>query len=251
MCFYLKFTKFACENKDNAKYIANLMKLQLRLLFLFFISIFALGAGAAVPQRLYFNHYTNRDGLTQNSVNFLLQDKQGFIWVATKDGLNRFDGFRFRHVDTDGGESCSFAITLYEDSDGFIWVGAHNGVFIYDPGTERLRKLKPENGMQITKPVTEFLPGRDGSMLMLVESEGAYHYDKRTEVLEKRYGSETVKPMHAVRDPNGRIWVGSFGQGLYFSDDELRSLNEFSDQGDNGRFASCIIGDLAMKGDKL
>lgn len=251
MCFYLKFTKFACENKDNAKYIANLMKLQLRFLFLFVISIFALGAGAAVPQRLYFNHYTNRDGLTQNSVNFLLQDKQGFIWVATKDGLNRFDGFRFRHVDTDGGESCSFTITLYEDSDGFIWVGAHNGVFIYDPGTERLRKLKPENGVQITKPVTEFLPGRDGSMLMLVESEGAYHYDKRTEELEKRYGSETVKPMHAVRDPNGRIWVGSFGQGLYFSDDELRSLNEFSDQGDNGRFASCIIGDLAMKGDKL
>ena len=45
---------------------------------------------------LYFRHYTNKQGLSHNTVYCALQDKKGFMWFGTDDGLNRFDGHQFR-----------------------------------------------------------------------------------------------------------------------------------------------------------
>lgn len=46
-------------------------------------------------QNYYFQHFDITDGLTQNTIHSILQDRQGFMWFATKDGLNRFDGHVF------------------------------------------------------------------------------------------------------------------------------------------------------------
>lgn len=81
-------------------------------LILIFEMLATLAMHAVSPSRLYFDHYNDRNGLTSNSVNYIMQDCQGFIWVATKDGLNRFDGFNFRHIDTGERESCSWVLTI-------------------------------------------------------------------------------------------------------------------------------------------
>ena len=50
----------------------------------------------ATTQELYFKHYQVENGLSHNSVITMLQDKRGFLWFGTKDGLNRFDGYNFK-----------------------------------------------------------------------------------------------------------------------------------------------------------
>lgn len=221
-------------------------------LMLLFEVMIAFAAQAVSPTRLYFDHYNDRDGLTSNSVSYLLQDRQGFIWVATKDGLNRFDGFNFRHIDTGERESCSWVITIFEDTDGKIWAGAHNGAFIYDPVTEHLHKFNvtTPSGESITQPVIQFLDDGKGNVLLVVDSDGVYEYNKDKEIVIPLYRSSDIKVNQVAYDPNGRIWVGTFGQGLFYSDDNFKTLLPFTTEKEENLNIS-IISDLKMKGDKL
>jgi ligand-binding sensor domain-containing protein len=90
---------------------------------------------------LTFSHLTTADGLSQNTVTDILQDRRGFMWFATGDGLNRYDGNAFviyKHDENDPGSlSHNFIRDLLEDDDGYLWVAAYPGVNRLDPRTER------------------------------------------------------------------------------------------------------------------
>ena len=79
-------------------------------------------AAAQALERLRFEHLTNRDGLSQMSVPAILQDRRGFMWFGTEDGLNRFDGYDFKiysHDPSDRGSLANdYIVSLAEDGDG-------------------------------------------------------------------------------------------------------------------------------------
>jgi ligand-binding sensor domain-containing protein/signal transduction histidine kinase/DNA-binding response OmpR family regulator len=100
-------------------------------------------------QTYYFKHYQVEHGLSNNTIYSSLQDKKGFLWIGTKDGLNRFDGYSFkvfRHNPRDS-ESLSNNIvhTISLDQDGSLWVGTDQGVDHYNPNTENFTHLKIGN----------------------------------------------------------------------------------------------------------
>lgn len=86
-----------------------------------------------------FQHLMVEDGLSHNSVGSMLQDKQGFLWFGTKDGLNRYDGYNFKVFQHRPGDENSigsnFISRLHEFHD-FLWVGTDTGLFRYDKKTE-------------------------------------------------------------------------------------------------------------------
>ncbi|MCH5720589.1 ligand-binding sensor domain-containing protein [Niabella hibiscisoli] len=91
-------------------------------------------------QRYYFEHYQVEQGISNNTASCVIQDQKGFIWVGTKDGLNRFDGYTFKVFRHEKNDSASLGNNsvwkLFESSDGTIWVGTEHGVFAYDPELE-------------------------------------------------------------------------------------------------------------------
>ncbi len=93
---------------------------------------FAQSDGAANMANLAFRRIDNRNGLSHNSVYRLLQDRLGFIWIATEDGLNRYDGVDFvvyRSVIGDTASLWDNGITcLVEDPSGDLWVGTRRGL---------------------------------------------------------------------------------------------------------------------------
>lgn len=97
-----------------------------------FHSIFLLAQAPYIP----FRHFSNADGLSQNHVNAILQDRQGFMWFATAEGLNRFDGYEFtvyRHVDNDSTSIPNDNVNeLFLDSHGEIWLGSAGGLARYN-----------------------------------------------------------------------------------------------------------------------
>lgn len=112
----------------------SVRKLSLRLLS------FILLAGSAVnAQQYHFSveHITKKDGLSNSEITSIVQDKQGFIWIGTQYGLNKFDGYTvkvYQNIPGDSTSICDNNITaLLVDSHGYLWIGtANNGISVYD-----------------------------------------------------------------------------------------------------------------------
>ena len=94
-------------------------------------------------QSLYFKNYQPHDGLSNSSVKCITQDTQGFLWLGTRNGLNRFDGNQFkifRHNASDPSSIGSSSIlSILTDSKGMLWVGTTWGTYCYDPVKENFK----------------------------------------------------------------------------------------------------------------
>lgn len=112
----------------------------------FFLSaLLFLHAGLfAQLMNLEFDAYNTTHGLSQNFVTSIAQDKTGFIWIGTDDGLNRFDGYEFKVFRNDENDSTSVIDNsiraLCVGPDSSIWIGTHNGVCRYFPKLEIFKR---------------------------------------------------------------------------------------------------------------
>ena len=101
-------------------------------------------------KRLSFEALTIDDGLSQGMINCIIQDKFGFMWFATKDGLNRFDGYHFvvyRHdVNNKNSLADNFANYIFEDSKGRLWICTPSqGLDLFDRDTETFIHFKHDD----------------------------------------------------------------------------------------------------------
>lgn len=114
-------------------------------------------AKPARAQTLYLPHYTTKEGLPSNNCYFTLQDKKGYIWVATDAGVSRFDGSNFENFSVDDGLPDNQILQLKEDSKGRIWFLALNGQLsyfyngkIYNSENEKKLKLLKLNAVVVS-----------------------------------------------------------------------------------------------------
>ena len=107
-----------------------------------------------------FTHVDGQSGLSENMVKSILQDSWGFVWLGTKNGLNRYDGFNIKQYNVDdpkkniGNHNIS---ALFEAPDHHIWVGTDKGVFIYSPYTEQFSffDVKTPHGDIVTNWISQ------------------------------------------------------------------------------------------------
>ena len=104
----------------------------------------------AQPGPLRFHHLDNTNGLPQNSVNTMLEDRYGFLWSGTQDGLCRYDGHGFityRNDGTANSLSNNYVWTSLEAQDGALWIGTYGGgLDRYDPGTGAFSHFRHAEG---------------------------------------------------------------------------------------------------------
>jgi len=89
--------------------------------------------GVAFGERpLKFEHLSVAQGLSQGSVHCMLQDRQGFMWFGTGDGLNKYDGYSFTVYKHEAADSTSISadwvLSLYEDRSGTLWIAPEAGL---------------------------------------------------------------------------------------------------------------------------
>ena len=122
--------------------IANKLKYKTSIILFLILQV----GIAAISQTYYFRHYQVEDGLANSTVHCCLQDKKGFIWMGTKGGLNRFDGYTFKVFRHDEDDSTSigsnFLRSIYEDEDGVIYAGTINGLYRYNDSLENFTAIR-------------------------------------------------------------------------------------------------------------
>ena len=163
------------------------------------------GGLQAPPETLKFTHLTTNDGLSQGYVTAILQDRRGFMWIATRDGVNRYDGNSFVVYKNNPSDpdslSSNFIQDLIEDKHGNLWVATNAGVNKFDPVTEHF---------------TRYLHDPNSSSSL---------------------GGASVKRI--AEDSGGALWFGTEDSGLDRLDPATGTFTHFRNDGD-GRFVGRI-----------
>ena len=176
--------------------------------------------------------FTSESGLSQNTVRCILQDRKGFLWFGTDDGLNRFDGYQFRvfrqRPDIPVGLPHNRVTALHEDPSGQLWVGTMDGLFRFDPNTARyipaaLGSLRStEDGVAIRR-IHE--SPREPGVLWIGTSRGLHQLELQTgqarefPLAPDAAARHDLKSVSALAEtPDGRLWVGIAGGGLRWLD---------------------------------
>ena len=91
---------------------------------------------------------STRNGLSQNTVTCIYQDKRGFLWIGTQDGLNKYDGYQFKHYKHNPADTNSisdqFITAICEDGKGELWVGTRHGLNRFNSSTEKFTHYYPD-----------------------------------------------------------------------------------------------------------
>jgi len=210
------------------------------LLFNYCIVFGSFGCFSTFGQIKY-ESLTTSNGLSQGMIFDMLQDKDGFIWIGTKDGLNRYDGYEFKVFSNDpyNRESLSnnTVIKLFEDSKGRIWVGTENsGVNIYDKIKGIFYRLESSS----TSPnslagnnirAIEELP--DGSILIATVGNGMNiitipddFFTKNTDLsITKVSMPNNIEVYGMGKDKDDRIYIGGMDGTVYEFNYKKRSFN--------------------------
>jgi two-component system sensor histidine kinase ChiS len=171
--------------------------------YLIFILILYCSIINAPGQEYKIEQITPEQGLSQSTVYCILQDKYGFMWFGTQDGLNKYDGYDFTvykpQLHDSGSISNNVIRIIYEDSYGYLWAGTENGLNKYEHETEKFTRY-------------------------------CYNAKDTTTI-----GSNVV--LSIFEDSRKQLWIGTKGGGLCKYDREenkfIRFYNEYSPESNN------------------
>jgi PAS domain S-box-containing protein len=182
-----------------------------------------IGVTFAPGAHLRFEHLTIDDGLSQNAGLALLQDNQGYLWIGTQDGLNRYDGYHialFKH-DPENPTSISYngILALYEDAEGFLWVGTWGGgLNRYNPHTGIFDHYlpNPAEPSSLSHPIVTDITADAQGNLWVATLGGLERLDRATgDFTHFRHDPDNTSSLSSdaisviLPAADGKLWIGT------------------------------------------
>jgi ligand-binding sensor domain-containing protein len=162
---------------------------------------------------LRFTHLSFGDGPSRASVRQIVQDKQGFLWFGTQDGLKRYDGYGFREYRYQQGSlngmSGTSVAALFADRAGYVWVASDWHLDRYDPATERFTAYAPAGAADQKFPggINGISQDSDG-IIWLATTNGIYRLDPETGNLTRYVrGLSSPHITSTFEEKNGTFWI--------------------------------------------
>ena len=195
------------------------------VLFIFLI----IPGGIIRSQTPFIKHYSTKDGLPSNSCYFTLQDRKGYVWIATDAGVSRFDGKLFETFSIDEGLPDNQIIRLYEDHTGRIWFSALNGQLsyffngrIYNQHNNKNLKLLNFNGITIS-----FFEDSKGNIWFGTNRNILVKWDGRSikKYISASHSGQFINTF-VYEDYKHRIWASSAHSLHLFKDDTFKRVQQ-------------------------
>jgi len=208
--------------------------LGLALIFLFMLPAIACAQDGVGARQVRFRTYTPSDGLSQATARALVQDRDGFVWIGTQDGLNRFDGYTFRVYKHDRSDPTTLSHNhiwaLLADPDGSVWIGTQaGGLDRYDPAHDRFVAYASKTPVAAPSHLVTALMLDNRGRVWVANGDGRLQWvdRKRGTLVDTPLGESAslrmVRAMLQARD--GTIWIGTY-EGLYRTSADARKLVE-------------------------
>lgn len=181
--------------------------------------------------------FTTEDGLSSSSINKIIQDKTGYIWLATDKGLDKFDGDNFKEYSIrntgNNGITDILITSIIEDRSGVIWVATHSGICSYRLDTEQFQRYIVRGTNQpLDCHITDIAEDRLGQILIATSGSGVYLFNKTLQKFESYNDLNKILSSSFI----SRIFVDSFGliyvaidnDGVYIFNPQTKKSKHFS-----------------------
>ncbi len=159
--------------------------------------------------------YSTENGLSINSINDLLFDKNGFLWVTTSDGLQRFDGYRFQTFKHDPFDKKSLpqnlVTRLYEDNDGNLWISYSAGIAFKPKGKFEFIDLSAYLHPDLKNGI--YCVSENDSSVWILINQGIYSVNKSSLLTKKifslpeLFGADGYVPLAKMYSKNDKMWL--------------------------------------------
>jgi len=218
----------------------------------FVIPIFLLSIHTTIyaqNEELEFNHITAEDGLSLSSTTKVIQDKKGFLWIGTYNGLNRYDGYEFKtflpQTNNQNGISNHSIWTLFEDSKGYVWVGTLDGLNKFDWETEKFTVYKndPSNPNSLSNNYVLSIYEDKAGTLWIGTLNGLNKFNRKKNnfsVIKKvsdRLNPDSLNSvLSIVEDNNKLLWISTWNGLTHMNRDGLITETLYSQKPDSKYF---------------
>lgn len=188
----------------------------------------------------HFRSYQVEDGLSHNSIWAIIQDSKGFMWFGTNDGLNRFDGNKFKIYRKKQGDSLSlgnnFIHCMKEDSKGRFLIGTKQGLYLFDPDYEKFHHIQLSKEENVDVSINSIMEDPNGNIWLACHGYGLYILNSDF-TIKKHYvfnGKVNCLPSNYIwtitKDYYGNIWLGTVGKGLVHFDSKREVFTRYSEK---------------------
>ena len=195
--------------------------------YVFLVALFLLhlfSSLSAQNENIKFDQIAIEQGLSQNSVFSIIQDRKGFLWFGTEDGFNMYDGYQFKvhKMDLKDPNSLSgnWVIAAYEDSKGVLWIGTESaGLNKFDQSKgifTRYMKIPNDKNSLSDNRITSICADAAGHLWVGTKGGGVNKYDPEKNTFihfkndEENPNSLSHNIVNAViYDPSGHLWFGT------------------------------------------
>lgn len=180
--------------------------------------------------------FTTDNELSNSLINTIFQDSRNYIWIATEDGLNKYDGIKFTiyRNEKDNAKSLknSYVRSLFEDSKGRFWVGCVNGLMLYDRVDDSFTEVPLYYGNKIIEPhVSSIIETKSGDILISTSSDAILKYDvknnnfKVDDQLLPRLCSRYI--VSVFEDSRQNLWIASANKGVNLYNPKTQEVKLF------------------------
>ena len=232
-----------------------------RNLLLFLLSVCFFLPDFAATGQYNFIRVDGGSGLSNSHVKSIIQDSYGFIWLGTRNGLNRYDGVSmklYNCYDETVQHGNQVISALFEDNHRQLWIGTDDGVYIQDLATGKFSffDARTESGEQIRYNwIEDILADHSGNIWVNAPNQGVFRYQVETGKLFRYIpcpGKDKSKdfPQSICVDKDGTIWVGTYGAGIYCYSPEQDKFVAYATEALKGDFifTLCDYGDELIVG---
>lgn len=174
-----------------------------------------------------FRHLTLNDGLSNSHVNSIVQDKNGFIWIGTVNGLNKYDGYKFTYYYSNSQDNTSLIsdniMSLLVDENNVLWIGTFRGLSKYNSESDDFTSI-PFHQSDVSKsrkPILDIKPGINNTLWLATSGNGLIHYsisnNSYKTYLPAQTNSNSITSEYILSnhiDVNGNVFIGTDKNGF-------------------------------------
>jgi signal transduction histidine kinase/CheY-like chemotaxis protein/ligand-binding sensor domain-containing protein len=201
----------------------------------------------AQNQQLHFTHFGTAEGLSELNPNCLLQDSRGFIWIGTADGLNRYDGYKFKIFRNEAKDNTSignnYVQDIIEDKEGNIWVATvGGGLNKFDRNTNRFHRYlhnEKDKSSISSNFVSKVAFDRSGKIWVATQKDGLNLFDPKTgKSIHYINTSDSTSladnsVMTVYVDHENNVWIGTDNEGLCLFNRRSNNFTRFKNSPSN------------------